>query len=75
MKNIVILLSGRGSNFVSIVKEAERAGWAKEGLKIACVVSNRPGAAGLERAKESSASTLSAWTIRPMKPVRLLKMP
>ena len=33
MKNIVILLSGRGSNFVSIVKEAERAGWAKEGLK------------------------------------------
>ena len=52
MKNIVILLSGRGSNFVSIVKEAERAGWAKEGLKIACVVSNRPGAAGLERAKE-----------------------
>ena len=52
MKNIGILLSGRGSNFVSIVKEAERAGWAKEGLKIACVVSNRPGAAGLERAKE-----------------------
>ncbi len=52
MKNIVILLSGRGSNFVSIVKEAERAGWAKEGLKIACVVSNRPGAASLERAKE-----------------------
>ncbi|WP_440271294.1 phosphoribosylglycinamide formyltransferase [Duodenibacillus massiliensis] len=52
MKNIVILLSGRGSNFVSIVKEAERAGWAKEGLKIACVVSNRPGAAGLERTKE-----------------------
>ena len=52
MKNIVILLSGRGSNFVSIVKEAERAGWAKEGLKIACVVSNRPGVAGLERAKE-----------------------
>ena len=52
MKNIVILLSGRGSNFVSIVKEAERAGWAKEGLKIACVVSNRPGAAGLERSKE-----------------------
>ena len=52
MKNIVILLSGRGSNFVSIVKEAERAGWAKEGLKIACVGSNRPGAAGLERAKE-----------------------
>ena len=52
MKNIVILLSGRGSNFVSIVKEAERAGWAKEGLKIACVVSNRPGAAGLECAKE-----------------------
>ena len=52
MKIIVILLSGRGSNFVSIVKEAERAGWAKEGLKIACVVSNRPGAAGLERTKE-----------------------
>ena len=72
MKNIVILLSGRGSNFVSIVKEAERAGWAKEGLKIACVVSNRPGAAGLERAKEFG---IDAWTIRPMKPVRLLKMP
>lgn len=52
MKNIVILISGRGSNFVSIAKAAQSENWAADGVRIAAVVSNRPGAAGLERARE-----------------------
>ena len=52
MKNIVVLISGRGSNFVSIAEAARRENWAAEGIEISCVISNRPGAAGLERARE-----------------------
>jgi phosphoribosylglycinamide formyltransferase-1 len=51
-KKIVILISGRGSNFVAIAQAAQRENWAQEGIEIACVVSNRPEAAGLERARE-----------------------
>lgn len=52
MKNIVILISGRGSNFVSIAQAARRENWEAEGLKIALVVSNRPKAPGLEKARD-----------------------
>ena len=52
MKNIVILISGRGSNFVSIAQAAQRENWLADGVRIAAVLSNRPGAAGLERARE-----------------------
>ena len=52
MKNIVVLISGRGSNFVAIDKKAEEENWASKGLRIALVLSNRPEAAGLARAKE-----------------------
>lgn len=52
MKNIVVLISGRGSNFVSIAESAKRENWLDEGIQISCVISNRPGAAGLERARE-----------------------
>ncbi len=52
MKNIVVLISGRGSNFVAIARKAEEENWEKEGIRIALVLSNRPNAAGLERAKE-----------------------
>ena len=45
MKNIVILISGRGSNMQAIV-EAHEAGQLAGG-QIAAVVSNRPNAAGL----------------------------
>lgn len=41
MKNIVILISGRGSNMEAIVQAAI------PGVRIAAVISNRPGAAGL----------------------------
>jgi len=50
MKNIVILISGRGSNFVAIAEAAQRENWAAQGISIAGVISNRPNAAGLEKA-------------------------
>jgi phosphoribosylglycinamide formyltransferase-1 len=46
---LAILLSGRGSNFLAIHKAiADR----KLAAEIACVISNRPDAAGLRRARE-----------------------
>ncbi|HEX2542694.1 MAG TPA: phosphoribosylglycinamide formyltransferase [Caldimonas sp.] len=44
MKNIVILVSGRGSNMEAIVRACAAEGWD---ARIAAVVSNRPDAAGL----------------------------
>jgi len=58
MKNIVILISGRGSNFVSIAQTAERENWLSQGVRIAAVLSNRPGAAGLARAEEMGIPSL-----------------
>ena len=52
MKNIVILISGRGSNFVAIAEQAKKEHWDKEGIRIALVVSNRPDAAGLAKAPD-----------------------
>jgi phosphoribosylglycinamide formyltransferase 1 len=49
MKNIVILISGRGSNMEAIVRACASEGWD---ARIAAVVSNRPDAAGLAFAKE-----------------------
>ena len=46
---IAILISGRGSNMVAIA-EATRAG--RLPVRIAAVLSDQPGAAGLERARE-----------------------
>jgi phosphoribosylglycinamide formyltransferase 1 len=45
MKNIVILISGRGSNMEAIVRACAGEGW---NARIAAVVSNRPDAKGLE---------------------------
>lgn len=53
MKNIVILISGRGSNMEAIV----RAGIP--GARIAAVVSNRPDAKGLEVARSFGIATLA----------------
>jgi phosphoribosylglycinamide formyltransferase-1 len=48
MKNIVILISGGGSNMAAIVRAAERDRWAERfGARIAAVVSNKPEAGGL----------------------------
>src|SRR5690348_13307264 len=44
MKNIVILISGRGSNMEAIVRACAEERWP---ARIAAVVSNRPDAAGL----------------------------
>jgi phosphoribosylglycinamide formyltransferase-1 len=44
MKNIVILISGRGSNMEAVVRAARSEGWP---AKVAAVISNRPDAPGL----------------------------
>jgi phosphoribosylglycinamide formyltransferase 1 len=54
MKNIVILISGRGSNMEAIVRACASEGW---NARIAAVVSNRPDAAGLGFAKERGIAT------------------
>lgn len=47
-KNIVILISGAGSNMASIVQAARREQWHKKfAAQICCVISNRPNAEGL----------------------------
>lgn len=52
MKNIVILISGGGSNMAAIVKTAQRDDWAgKLGARVAAVISNKADAAGLEFAR------------------------
>ncbi|UVW27993.1 phosphoribosylglycinamide formyltransferase [Massilia sp. H6] len=48
MKNIVILISGRGSNMEAVVRAAENEGWP---ARIAAVISNKPQAQGLEFAR------------------------
>ncbi|MEK9793020.1 MAG: formyltransferase family protein, partial [Halieaceae bacterium] len=53
-KRIAVLLSGRGSNFQSILS-ASQSGTL--GGEIALVVSNRPGAAGLDIAREAGIAT------------------
>ena len=53
MKNIVILISGGGSNMAAIVRAAEQASWRKlHGAEVKAVISNRPAAAGLAFARE-----------------------
>ncbi|MDD2918460.1 phosphoribosylglycinamide formyltransferase [Rhodoferax sp.] len=49
MKNIVILISGGGSNMAAIVKAAQREGWVeKYGARVAAVISNKAEAPGLQ---------------------------
>lgn len=54
MKNIVILISGRGSNMEAIVKACAAEQWP---ARIAAVISNRPDAAGLAFAQSHGIST------------------
>jgi len=54
MKNIVILISGTGSNMAAIVRAAQRQDWARRlNARVAAVVSNRPDAKGLQTAREA----------------------
>jgi len=53
MKNIVILISGAGSNMATIVKTAQREGWAHQyGARVAAVISNKADARGLKFASD-----------------------
>ena len=52
MKNIVILISGTGSNMAAIVNAARSEHWeARFGAQVAAVVSNRADAPGLQFAR------------------------
>lgn len=58
MKNIVILISGSGSNMAAIVRAAQREQWAKCcDAQVAAVISNRAEAGGLAFAKEHGIAT------------------
>lgn len=58
MKNIVILISGGGSNMAAIVRAAQQRDWAGTlGARIAAVVSNRTDAGGLVFAREQGIET------------------
>jgi phosphoribosylglycinamide formyltransferase-1 len=57
-QNIVILISGGGSNMAAIVKAAEQGGWQDQyGARIAAVISNRADAKGLAFARERGIPT------------------
>jgi len=53
-KRIGILISGRGSNMLSLIAAAREAGYPAE---IVCVLSNRPEAEGLARASAAGIAT------------------
>ncbi|TAH10554.1 MAG: phosphoribosylglycinamide formyltransferase [Curvibacter sp.] len=58
MKNIVILISGGGSNMAAIVRAAQREDWERKfGARIAAVMSNKATAGGLAFAKEQGIAT------------------
>jgi phosphoribosylglycinamide formyltransferase-1 len=52
MKNIVILISGSGSNMAAIVRTAQQEDWARRhGARVAAVLSNKADAPGLAFAR------------------------
>ena len=58
MKNIVILISGGGSNMAAIVKTAQQERWAdRYQARVAAVISNKADAGGLVFAKEQGIPT------------------
>ena len=51
-KNIVVLISGVGSNMLAVANAAQKEQWLDRlGAQIACVISSRPDAEGLAAAK------------------------
>jgi phosphoribosylglycinamide formyltransferase 1 len=57
-KNIVILISGQGSNMLAIANTAQKENWQQKfGVGVACVISNRPGAEGLAGAQALGLAT------------------
>ncbi|AMM25446.1 phosphoribosylglycinamide formyltransferase [Variovorax sp. PAMC 28711] len=58
MKNIVILISGSGSNMAAIVRAAKRERWAARfDARVVAVLSNKPAAAGLTLAAAHGVAT------------------
>jgi len=58
MKNLVILISGGGSNMAAILKAAQTQRWADTlSAQVAAVISNRPDAKGLELADAQGVAT------------------
>lgn len=58
MKNIVILISGDGSNMDAIIRAAKAQNWEKHlHAKVAGVICNRPQAKGLSLAQQHGVST------------------
>ena len=58
MKNIVILISGSGSNMAAIVNAARTGQWeARWKARVAAVISNRPDAPGLDWARAQGLTT------------------
>ncbi len=58
MKNIVILISGSGSNMAAIVRTAQQEDWARRyGARVAAVLSNKADAAGLSFARSEGIAT------------------
>jgi phosphoribosylglycinamide formyltransferase-1 len=58
MKNIVILISGSGSNMAAIVRAAQQHNWAQRaGARVAAVVSNKAEAQGLVFARSQGIAT------------------
>lgn len=58
MKNIVILISGGGSNMAAIVRTAQQENWAQRyGARVAAVISNKSEAGGLAFAREQGIAT------------------
>lgn len=57
-RNIVCLISGRGSNLAALLAAAAAEDWSRTlGARIAGVISNRPDAAGLALAAEQGVAT------------------
>ncbi|MEO7401543.1 MAG: phosphoribosylglycinamide formyltransferase [Polaromonas sp.] len=58
MKNIVILISGGGSNMAAIARVAKKESWQqRHGVRIAAVISNKADAAGLALAQSLGMAT------------------
>ncbi|MDZ7891512.1 MAG: phosphoribosylglycinamide formyltransferase [Rhodoferax sp.] len=58
MKNIVILISGGGSNMATIVRASHKEDWAgRYGARVAAVISNKGTASGLVFGKEQGLDT------------------
>lgn len=57
-KNIVVLISGTGSNLAAILEAAQRQGWAqKHGAQVVAAISNRHDASGLHVAQQYGIAT------------------